>query len=137
MRPILVFMIMRKHNQTINNQCAVGHSVRQGIAIEVLRGVLKGGNFRHVKNGAAAPNTPYDTLHSLKHTIYDPSEDRQIVELVGVVLVVVAAAFGVCHVSMHLVHAKWTLGPNGHLARAKSRKLTIWASQGPKHLAYQ
>ena len=92
MRPILGLMIMRKHHQTTNNQCAVGHSARGGIAMEVLRGVVIARNFCHVKNGTAPPNpTHHSLLRSLKHTICDPFEDRQIMELVGVVLVVAAA----------------------------------------------
>ena len=92
MRPILGLMIMGEHNEAINNQCAVRHSVGGGIAMEVLRGVVIARNFCHVKNGAAPPNPPHHTLvRSLKHMLCDPFEDRQIVQLVGVVLVVVAA----------------------------------------------
>ena len=93
MQPLLGLMIMRKHNQTINNQCAVGHSVKGGIAMEVLCGVVIAQNFCHVKNGAALADPPHHTLlRSLKHIICDPFEDRQMVELVGVVLVVDAAS---------------------------------------------
>ena len=92
MRPILGLMIMRKHNLTIHNQCALGHSVRGGIAMEVRQGVVIAQNFGNVKNAAAPPNPPNHTLlRNLKHTMCDPFEDRQIVELVGVVLLVVAA----------------------------------------------
>ena len=38
-RPHVMIMIMCKHNQAINNQCAFGHSVRGCIAMEVVRGV--------------------------------------------------------------------------------------------------
>ena len=92
MRPILGLMILRNHNQTNNNQCAIGHSVRGGIAMEVLWGVAIARHFCHVKNGIAPPNPPHHTLfRSLRHTIYDPFEDPHIMELVAVVLVVVAA----------------------------------------------
>ena len=57
-----------------------------------LWGVVIAQNFRHVEKGAAPANPPYHTLlRSLKHTICDRFEDWQIVELVGVVLVVVVA----------------------------------------------
>ena len=60
--------------------------------MEVLGGVVIAGNFSRVKNGAAPPNPPHHTLlRSLKRTLCDPFEDRQIMQLVGVVLVVVAA----------------------------------------------
>ena len=49
MRPILGLMIMGKHFRTINNQCALGHSVRGGIAMEVLQGVVIAQNFCHVE----------------------------------------------------------------------------------------
>ena len=92
MRPMLGLMIMRKHNLTIHNQCAFWHNVRGGIVMEVRRGVVIARNFGNVKNAAAPPKPPDHTLlRSLKHTMCDPFEDRQIVELVGVVLVVVAA----------------------------------------------
>ena len=52
MRSILVLMIMCKHNQTINNQCAFRHPARGGIAMEVLRGVVIAQNFCHVENSA-------------------------------------------------------------------------------------
>ena len=64
MRPILGLMIMRKHNEAINNQCAFRHSVGGGIAMEVLRGVVIARNFGHVKNGAAPPNPPPPPPHS-------------------------------------------------------------------------
>ena len=77
MRPILGLMIMRKHNLTIHNQCAFGHSVRGGIAMEVRQGVVIAQNFGNVKNAAAPPNPPNHTLlRSLKHTMCDPFEDR-------------------------------------------------------------
>ena len=60
--------------------------------MEVLWGVVIAQNFCDVENGPAPPNPPHHTLlRSLKHTICDPFEHRQIVELLGVVLVVVAA----------------------------------------------
>ena len=46
---------MRKHNQRINNPCAVGRSLREGIAMEVLWGVVIARNFSHVENGEALP----------------------------------------------------------------------------------
>ena len=70
MRPILGLIFLGEQNEAINNQCAVGHSVGGGIAMEVLRGVFIARNFCHVKNGAAPPNPPGHTLlRSLKHTI--------------------------------------------------------------------
>ena len=60
--------------------------------MEVLWGMVIARYLCHVKNGAAPPNPPHHTLlRSLKGTICDPFEERQIVELVEVVLVVVAA----------------------------------------------
>ena len=60
--------------------------------MQVLCGVVIARNFYHMENGATAPNPRHHTLlRSLKHTICDPFDDRQIVELVEVVLVVVAA----------------------------------------------
>ena len=58
MRPILGLMIMPKHNEAINNQCAFRHNVGGDIAMRVLRGVVIARNFGHVKNGAAPPNPP-------------------------------------------------------------------------------
>ena len=61
-----------------------------GIAMEVLGVVVIARNFGHVKDGAAPPDPPHHTLlRSLKRTICDPFEDWQIVELVGVMVVVV------------------------------------------------
>ena len=58
--------------------------------MEVLGGVVIGRNFGHVKDGAAPSDTPNHTLlRRLQHMLCDPFEDRQIMELVGVVLVVV------------------------------------------------
>ena len=92
MRPILCLMIMRRHNQTIHNQCAFGHSVTGKIAMKVLWGVVIAQNFCHIENGAAPPNSCHHTLlRSHKHTMCDPFDDRQMVVLVGAVLVVAAA----------------------------------------------
>ena len=58
--------------------------------MEVLGGVVIGRNFGHVKGGAAPSDTPHhNLLRRLQHTICHPFEDWQIMELVGVVLVVV------------------------------------------------
>ena len=60
-----------------------------GVAMEVLGGVVIVQNFGHVKDGAAPSNPPHHSLLcGLKHTICHPFEDWQIMELVGVVLVV-------------------------------------------------
>ena len=108
MRPILSLMIMGEHNKAIDNQCALGHSVGGGIAMEVMGSVVIARNFGHVKNGAARPNPPHHTLlRSLKHTMCDPFEDWQIVELVGVVLVVVGTPI----VAIHCAAGPSILGP--------------------------
>ena len=61
-------------------------------------GVVIAPNFGIVGDGAAPPNPPHHTLlRSLKHTICDPFEDWQIVELVGVVLVVVGTPIVAIH----------------------------------------
>ena len=62
MRPILGLMIMRKHNEAIDNQCAFRHNVGGGIAMEVLRGVVIARNFGHVKNMVQLHPTPPTTL---------------------------------------------------------------------------
>ena len=62
MRPILGLMIMRKNNQTINNQCALRHSATGRIAMQVLRGVVIARNFCPVENGAAPPPPTPTTL---------------------------------------------------------------------------
>ena len=41
-------MIMRKHNQTINNQSALKHNVSRGIAVHVLRGMVEVRDVGHV-----------------------------------------------------------------------------------------
>ena len=90
MRPILGLMIIGELNEAIDNQYAFRTGVGGGIVMEVLGGVAIARNFGHFKDGVAPPNPPHHTLlGSLKHTICDPFEDWQIVELVGVVLVVV------------------------------------------------
>ena len=66
--------------------------------MQVLRDVVTARNFCHVKNGAAPPNPlHHPLLRSLKHMLCNPFEDRQIVQLVGVVLVVVAAPIVAIH----------------------------------------
>ena len=78
------------------------------IVMEVLGGLARARNFGHVKDGAAPPNPPHHTLlRSLKHTICDPFEDWQIVELVGVVLVVVGTPI----VAIQCAAAPRILGP--------------------------
>ena len=58
--------------------------------MEVLGGVVIARNFGHVKDGAAPSATPHhNLLRRLQHTICQPFEDWQIMELVGVVLVLV------------------------------------------------
>ena len=54
-------MIMRKHNQTINIQRAIGHDVGArggGIAVQVLRGVVLARDFSHVQRRGTPPNPP-------------------------------------------------------------------------------
>ena len=76
--------------------------------MEVLPGVVKEGNFRHAENSAAPSKPPYGALlRSVKHTICDPFEGRQIVVLVGVVFVVVAVPI----VAVHCAAGLSSLGP--------------------------
>ena len=108
MQPIIGLMIMGEHNEAINNQCAFRHNVGGGIAMVVLQGVVIASNWCHVKNGAAPPNPPHHTLlRSLNHTLCDPFEHRQIVQLVGLVLMVVAPPI----VAIHCVAGPFILWP--------------------------
>ena len=76
--------------------------------MEVLGCVVIARNFRHVHDGAAPPNPPHHSLlRSLNDTMCHPFEDWQIVELVGVVLVVVGTPI----VAIHCAAGPSILGP--------------------------
>ena len=85
-------MIMRKHNEAIHNQCAIGHNVSEGIGMEALWGVHSTKSLPCQEwYSSTQPPPPPPPHSSSQYTLCDPLEDRQIVELVGFVLVVVAA----------------------------------------------
>ena len=76
--------------------------------MEVLGGVVIGRNVGHIKDGAAPSDTPHHSLlRCLRHMICNPFEDWQIMELVGVVLVVVGTPL----VAVQCVVGPKILGP--------------------------
>ena len=84
-------MIMCKQNQKLTINVPSG-TVKGGIAMEVLRGVVIAPKFWPCREWGNSKQPPLlHSSRSLKHTICDPFEDRQIVDLVGVVPLVVAA----------------------------------------------
>ena len=90
MGAILNIRIMRNHNQTNNNQSA-SDTLQGGIAKQLLGHVIVQRDLGHIQHRA----TPTQTTHHpflgyLQDTIYNPFQERQIMQLVGVMLVPVA-----------------------------------------------
>ena len=75
----------------MKNQSAPKHSVAGDITMQVLQGVVIARDFGHVLNGASPLDRHPPPPSSPCRGPCDPFEDWQIVKLMGVVLVVVAA----------------------------------------------
>ena len=107
-------MIMREHNQTINNQSEFGHGVGGGIALEVLWYMIIRRDPCHIEHSTTSTqSTQHTFLGCPQNPVGHSFHNRQLVQLVGVLLVVVTPTI----VPMNSTASPYILAPTGKNGR--------------------